>query len=207
MPVTITSVGEPEQIEFSDGKSMNKFPVELSDGSSGYAYRPLNNKWPPAVGDEGNLQGETFKKTPKEDGGGSGGGGGGGAPRSGGNSNPATDRKIIRQHAQKVAATIWNPADKWEEFVQLCDTLCEDVFKYGGAAPVPGVNAPAAAPQVSLDELKKQFQAGLANVGAALTDGVAAIGATYGREKLEVGDDIPKLVAKAKELADESVPF
>lgn len=172
------------------------------------AYYATKNK-PPVVGEVREWEysdgeyGPRFKNPSMQQGSGGGGSHGGSQGRSGGGKTPETDRRIVRQHAQKVAATFINPAENLAGFQDICDTLCQDVDEYAKQG------APAATqPQLpDIDTLKKQFQQGLTNVGVSLSDGVAAIGAMYQRDKLQAGDNVPALIAKAKELADEPVPF
>lgn len=115
--------------------------------------------------------------------------------------DPTKDRKITRLAVQKTAALVINPTEDWSGFVNLCNILCEDAFEYAGESP-------AAAPQMSLDDLKKELQAMFKENNIPMETGVAAIAATCGgRTKLEVGDDLETILAKAKELESDDVPF
>lgn len=114
---------------------------------------------------------------------------------------PDREAKIVRQHSQQMAlmyaALHPDEAKDLTALKAVIDWFDEDAM---GAAPQP-----PAAP--SLDQMRQKLQDDLKAAQVPVSDGVAAIGALYGRTQLESTDDIGAIVAKAKELADESVPF
>lgn len=136
----------------------------------------------------------------------SGRGGGGG----GGNKNdPARQKAITYQHAQKVAATIVNPHENWEGFVALAEKIAKDVDRYAGTG-----QPPAAMPEGhgtgydenDLQAAKQQLQS-MANAKSyPLTLIGQAIQEVCGHPQLEVGDidKMDAILAKADEL---HIPF
>lgn len=171
------------------------------------AYYATKNK-PPVIGQSFEWElshsdkGPRFRNPQQQQGAAGGGQPSGGGSRGGGyKADPDKDKRILRQHTQKVAGDLgYDPKKNLAEFQDVCDLLCQDVESYVGSG------APAAA-LPNLDSMRQQLQADLTENNLSLEEGAAAIAALYGRPTLEVTDSVDAIIGKAKELSSNDIPF
>lgn len=203
---TVTDVREGNR----DNYGNQAYYIDTVEGPEG-VYFKCKPKNAPQVGqsyewelDTSGEYGPRFRRPAQEQGGGGNSPQGGAQRRSGGNQmTPDREAKIVRQHSQQMAlmyaALHPDEAKDLTALKAVIDWFDEDAM---GAVPQA-----AAAATPSLDQMRQKLQDDLKAAQVPVSDGVAAIGALYGRTQLEATDDINAIVAKAKELATEPTPF